>query len=113
MRVFRFIWLPLCLLSACHHTTMTIDKTSFAAHQPYPHDAQFDAVVTQCHYIIKQVKDSYVSAPEQVTITTATGTDFVPVKVPSIYDVIFQHKGAQALISYCLTRHGYPKRSTF
>lgn len=58
------------------------------------------------------MKDKHKQRPKQlsdlVNFETASDAQFVNFTALSLYDVTYQHKGFEAVISLCLERKGYP-----
>ena len=69
-----------------------------------------------CKILANQTKAQYVavkSAPndKSLAVNTKTNKLFIPLDLISRYDVIYQHKGLDAVITLCLSRRGYHKQS--
>ena len=58
------------------------------------------------------MKDKHKQRPKQlsdlVNFETASDAQFVNFTALSLYDVAYQYKGFEAVISLCLERKGYP-----
>ena len=89
----------------------------FETHSPIADNrTAFYEALHYCKILANQTKAQYVavkSAPDDksLAVNTKTNQPFISLDLVSRYDVIYQHKGLDAVITLCLSRRGYHKKS--
>ena len=78
------------------------------AAQDTSHDTSDDtasaAMLRKCHALADYIGAQYVTTAHALPVQYDSSIGFVDIKVPSLYEVTFQHKGHQAVIDACLIR---------
>ena len=77
--------------------------------------AAFYKALHYCNILANQTKAQYVavkSIPDDKSLAVNTKTNklFIPLDLISRYDVTYQHKGLDAVITLCMSRRGYHKQ---
>ena len=79
------------LVTGCVAYDNSDDKTSAAA-------------LRKCRALADCISAQYVTTAHALPVQYDSPIGFVDIKVPSLYEVTFQHKGHQAVIDACLIR---------
>ena len=78
------------------------------AHDPKPSEDSAETLAF-CQAVATYVASHYVStttASQPFSYDNASNEDgFVALELPSLYDVLYQHKGYDSVVAYCLERH--------
>ena len=69
------------------------------------YDDKASAQLRKCRNLADYIAVQYVTPAHDLPVQHEGGTGFVTIKVPSLYEVTYQHKGHQAVIDTCLARH--------
>ena len=62
------------------------------------------AALRKCRALADYISTQYVTTAHALPVQYDSPIGFVDIKVPSLYEVTFQHKGHQAVIDACLIR---------
>ncbi len=77
--------------------------TGCAAHDNSD-DTASAAALRKCRALADYISAQYVTTAHALPVQYDSSIGFVAIKVPSLYEVTFQHKGHQAVIDACLIR---------
>lgn len=65
--------------------------------------------LSHCQAVAHYIAGQYATLPDKALPVqyenNASNTGFITIDEPSIYDVMFQHKGFDAVVETCLARH--------